>query len=96
MSKTKLNIVIGLSLLSPIPFGFLSSVGQNPESYTGLVAVTGIFLGIPAIAIVGLSTSWIFRKSPSAYRITALGYAIPAILICCLLLLSFIESAAQG
>lgn len=96
MSKTKLNIIILLSVLSPIPISFLSSVGQNPQSYSGPAGITGIFFGVPAIAIIGLTISLIVRKNPNAYKFTAIGYVVPAVIICGLLILSFIMSATQS
>ena len=67
-------------VISPPIVGMLLTPLKQPDSPYGLVVIFAFFVGIPVVVVIGLITSFLFRKNIKSERISILGYAVPAIL----------------
>lgn len=74
-----------VSVLSPLIVGLLK-IDTLGQSSNNVMPIIGIVVGVPLVAIIGLSNSSLRRKSPEANRISRLGYLVPALLICLLII----------
>ena len=81
MNKTLRTLLIWALLLSPVWVG-LVVVRLQPYRQGDPVMMLGQALGVAVIGIVGLILSVRVRKSDSADKLSVIGYAVPAVLVC--------------
>ncbi len=82
MNKTARNVLILALILSPLWVAILASPDQSEANFSGLGLGLLIIMGIPLIGVIGITFSIITRNQINANRLSIIGYAIPAIVIC--------------
>ena len=92
MNKTARTALILALILSPLWVGALAQQGQSEANFSGLGLAFLIVMGIPLISVIGITFSVITRDRVNANRLSVIGYAIPAFVVCGFELLGIVTS----
>jgi hypothetical protein len=80
--KIKYTLLKIALVLSPLIIGELVGLLLPVSSDYGAGVIFIAFFGLPFIAITGLVTTFLTRKSSKASYNSLMGFAVPAIIVC--------------
>ncbi|MET0779827.1 MAG: hypothetical protein ABWY71_03250 [Candidatus Saccharimonadales bacterium] len=81
MNKTLRVVLIWGLLLSPVWLGLIISRVQ-PYWHGDPAMMFRQAVGVAGIGVIGLAVSLLTRKKDNADKLSVIGYAVPALLVC--------------